>query len=128
MRTQSLFLASVFAVIALLSIPLLFAHADTYPQLVSVATDGTQANRFSQFDSPGGISADGRYVVFNSYASNLVPNDTNGTSDTFRHDTLTGSTTRVSVASDGTQLTEGSRFDLSPTTRTAYAMSSSTTT
>ncbi len=111
MRTQSLFLASVFAVIALLSIPLLFAHADTYPQLVSVATDGTQANRFSQFDSPGGISADGRYVVFNSYASNLVPNDTNGTSDTFRHDTLTGSTTRVSVASDGTQLTEGSRFE-----------------
>jgi hypothetical protein len=69
-------------------------------QLVSVASDGTQGN-----DGSGGasISANGRYVAFVSGASNLVPGDTNGVDDVFVHDRLTGQTTRVSVASDGTQ-------------------------
>jgi len=67
---------------------------------VSVASDGTEGNGYSWFPS---ISADGRYVAFESIASNLVPGDTNGVSDVFVHDRLTGQTTRVSVASDGTQ-------------------------
>jgi Tol biopolymer transport system component len=67
---------------------------------VSVASDGTQGNGESRYPS---ISADGRYVAFMSYASNLVPGDTNGVMDVFVHDRLTGQTTRVSVASDGTQ-------------------------
>ncbi len=67
---------------------------------VSVATDGTQANATCGFPA---ISADGRYVAFDSSASNLVPSDTNGTRDVFVHDRDTGATTRVSVASDGTQ-------------------------
>ena len=49
------------------------------------------------------ISADGRFVVFDSQASNLVKRDTNGTSDVFLHDRLTGTTTRVSVSSTGAQ-------------------------
>jgi len=63
--------------------------------------------------SPGGqgngpsakptVSADGRYVAFTSYASNLVPGDTNGTWDTFVYDMRTGAVVRTSVASDGTQ-------------------------
>ena len=67
---------------------------------VSVASDGTQANGHSYAPS---ISADGRYVAFASLASNLVSGDTNGAWDVFVHDRQTGETTRVSVASDGTQ-------------------------
>jgi CSLREA domain-containing protein len=66
---------------------------------VSVATGGTQGNGRS--NSPS-ISADGRYVAFASEASNLVGGDTNGLEDIFVRDTLTGTTTRVSVATDGT--------------------------
>jgi cold shock CspA family protein len=70
---------------------------------VSVASDGTQGNDNSA--SPGGsaISAYGRYVAFSSLASNLVPGDANGKRDVFVHDRQTGQTSRVSVASDGTQ-------------------------
>jgi len=67
---------------------------------VSVAWDGTQGNEQSWMPS---LSADGRYVAFRSRASNLVGGDTNGYDDIFVHDRLTGQTTRVSVASDGTQ-------------------------
>jgi hypothetical protein len=67
---------------------------------ISVATDGTQGNERSNWPA---ISADGRFVSFRSEATNLVYNDTNGKADVFVHDRLTGQTTRVSVASDGTQ-------------------------
>lgn len=69
---------------------------------VSVASDGTQGNNFSGFFGVA-ISADGRFVAFDSYASNLVPGDSNLSSDIFVHDRETGQTSRVSVASDGTQ-------------------------
>jgi hypothetical protein len=49
-------------------------------QRVSVASDGTEGNGDSWLPS---ISADGRYVAFESEASNLVPGDTNGTWDIF---------------------------------------------
>src|SRR5207247_2584359 len=45
----------------------------------------------------GGISASGRYVVFESDAPNLVPGDTNHVEDVFLHDRKTGRTTRVNV-------------------------------
>ena len=67
---------------------------------VNVNTSGMQANADSYKPS---ISADGRYVAFQSYASTLVPGDTNGDSDVFIHDRLTGSTDRVSVDSNGAQ-------------------------
>jgi Tol biopolymer transport system component len=69
-------------------------------ELVSVSSEGIQGN--AESDTPA-ISADGRYVVFTSNASNLVEGDTNGESDIFVHDRKTGETTRVSVASNGTQ-------------------------
>ena len=47
------------------------------------------------------ISADGRFVMFESGATNLVPGDTNGSVDVFVHDRLSGATSRVSVASSG---------------------------
>jgi hypothetical protein len=68
--------------------------------LVSVATDGTQANRYSWHPA---ISGDGRYVAFESGATNLVPDDTNGAFDIFVRDRVAGTTTRVSVATGGRQ-------------------------
>lgn len=49
------------------------------------------------------ISADGRYVVFDSAATTLVPGDTNASFDIFRKDRVTGSIARVSVSSSGAQ-------------------------
>jgi len=66
---------------------------------VSVSSDGTQGDRYSNYPS---ISADGRFVAFGSNASNLVTGDLNGVRDVFVHDLLTHTTTRISVAMDGT--------------------------
>src|SRR5690606_2450643 len=94
---------SVWTICALLLLAALTATADTSGNTtsrVSVSTNGTQGNGASTSLS---ISADGRYVAFSSSASNLVPNDTNGMSDVFVHDRLTGNTSRVSVNSTGVQ-------------------------
>ena len=72
---------------------------------VSVANDGTQGNN-SSFNLA--ISADGHFVAFTSSASNLVPGDMNGSSDVFERDLQNGTTTRVSVASDGTEANSNS--------------------
>jgi hypothetical protein len=53
------------------------------------------------------ISADGRYVVFESVHTNLVPGDTNSLRDIFWHDRETGETRRVNVSSEGAQATSG---------------------
>src|SRR5437762_2422917 len=71
---------------------------------VSVASDGAQGNGSSglvTFAFPPALSADGRFVAFVSAATNLVASDTNGATDVFVHDRQTGTTERVSVASDG---------------------------
>jgi len=47
------------------------------------------------------ISADGRYVVFESWADNVVANDSNADLDVFRRDRVTGTTVRVSVSDTG---------------------------
>jgi Tol biopolymer transport system component len=65
---------------------------------VSVSTDGAEANWGSNNPS---ISADGRYVAFDSEASTLVDDDTNGDFDVFVRDTVEGTTERVSLNSDG---------------------------
>jgi Tol biopolymer transport system component len=75
---------------------------------VSVASDGSQANGASRETR---ISADGRFVAFACHASNLVPGDTNGLSDAFVHDRLTGETWRVNVSTSGDQA-DGETFHL----------------
>jgi len=72
---------------------------------VNVPTGGGQANNSS---NAAFISANGRFVAFTSNADNLVSGDTNNEQDVFVHDLDTGETTRVSVASDGSQVTGGS--------------------
>lgn len=65
---------------------------------VSVSSTGEQGDGVSAVPS---LSADGRFVAFLSYASNLVAGDTNAASDAFVHDRTTGVTTRVSVGTGG---------------------------
>ena len=67
-------------------------------QRVSVDSTGVQGNNQSLFPS---ISADARYVAFQSDATNLVQGDTNGLTDIFVHDSLTGQTTLVSATQNG---------------------------
>jgi len=69
-------------------------------ELVSVNSEGTQANDWSSRPS---ISGDGRFTAFQSEASNLVNGDTNEVMDVYVHDIESGLTSRVSVASDGAQ-------------------------
>lgn len=87
----------------------------TAPRIVrvSIGTEGNEANS----GSPGNgydMSSDGRFVVFESEASNLVPGDTNGRSDVFIRDRDTDNdrvfdepgnvaTRQVSVSSMGVQ-------------------------
>ncbi len=67
---------------------------------VSVDAVGGQANDWSNGPS---ISADGRFVAFQSLASNLVLSDTNATWDVFRKDLMTGAISRVSLDAEGAQ-------------------------
>ena len=91
----------VFVLIAANSVcPVAAQPAPGRTTRVSVATNGVQGNGTSSWPS---VSADGRFVVFASSAASLVPEDTNGVDDVFVRDRATGTTTRVSVASDGTQ-------------------------
>jgi Tol biopolymer transport system component len=66
----------------------------------SVRTNGDDGNGDS-FDPS--ISADGRFVVFHSTATNLSTRCDNGNSHIFRHDLDTGETICVSVNTEGEQ-------------------------
>lgn len=72
---------------------------------ISVNSAGEQANNFSQ---SAHLSEDGRFIVFESLASNLVTGDTNGVIDIFVYDRQTKRMTRVSIAGDGTQANNAS--------------------
>ena len=65
-------------------------------QLVSATAAGVAGNEDSTY---GSISDDGRWVAFTTHSSNLVPGDTNGTSDVFVKDMHTGAIERASVSS-----------------------------
>ena len=75
---------------------------------VSVATGGAQGS--NGVANQARISDDGRYVVFSSSMTNLVPGDTNGQYDVFRRDRQTGTTVRVSVGQAGTQMLGAGAF------------------
>src|SRR5262249_12921335 len=71
-------------------------------ELVSLAYDGSLGNADSFIaPSAGAISSDGRYVAFNSDATNLIPGHTNARVDAFIRDRLLGTTTVVDVSSGG---------------------------
>jgi Tol biopolymer transport system component len=73
-------------------------------QRVSVDDFGNQSNGLS--GGPG-ISGDGRFIAFVSFASNLVPEDGNGQSDAFVYDRIRGRIARVSVGMHGEDPNDG---------------------
>ncbi|MFM2067269.1 MAG: Poly(beta-D-mannuronate) epimerase 7, partial [Pseudomonadota bacterium] len=72
--------------------------ADRAPALVTTSSTGVQGDNFS---NSAALSADGRYVAFDSFASNLVTSDANGRNDIFVKDRQTGMLTLVSVDAGG---------------------------
>lgn len=73
---------------------------------VSVASDGREGDLES--GTRIAISRDGRFVTFESVATNLVRNDRNDTSDIFLHDMLTSRTIKVSSGPGGVDANSGS--------------------
>jgi Tol biopolymer transport system component len=67
---------------------------------VDTTAGGAQGNGDAQFPS---LSANGRYVAFDSTASNLVADDDNAQRDVFRKDRQTGAVVRVSVTTSGVE-------------------------
>ncbi|WP_426571581.1 DUF4214 domain-containing protein [Aquihabitans sp. McL0605] len=68
--------------------------------LISAAPNGKSGAGTS---TESDVNTNGRFVAFTSTATDLVPGDTNGAADVFVRDTLTETTTRVSVAGTSTQ-------------------------
>ena len=90
----------------------------------SLSSAGGQGTADS-FDAT--FSADGRYVAFTSDSSQLVAGDTNNRGDVFVRDRLTSQTTRVSVATDGTQANQSSIYSAISADGRFVAFSSSAT-
>ncbi len=96
---------------------LIAGDTNTYPDVFVRDRQGSTTERVS-IDSTGqqtyglcdlaSISLDGRFVIFYSYATSLVPGDTNGVPDVFVHDRLVGITERISVGAAGQQANAGS--------------------
>lgn len=74
-------------------------------RIVSLRLDGTAA-----FAASPSLSANGRYVAFASFASDIVAGDTNDTFDIFVRDRRLGTTIRVSVDSSGAEAQGGGSF------------------
>jgi hypothetical protein len=91
---------------------------------VSVGYGAGQPNGSSSFPD---LSDDGRFVVFISSATNLVPGDTNGQRDVFVRDRLNKQTRRVSVNSTGAQANDTSSFPVISANGRVVAFSSDAT-
>ncbi len=97
---------------------------DGTTELISVSTSGSPGNDHSDFPS---VSGDGRYVAFESHASDLVTGDTNGGDDIFVRDRLTGTTELISVDAAGQQLLGASRWPVIAQDRPVVAFESYST-
>lgn len=77
---------------------------------VSLAHDGSEATKtiYASFQTFGrGVSTDGRLVLFDSFAPNLVVGDTNEAFDAFLRDRVSHTTSRVSLTDGGGQISRG---------------------
>lgn len=81
-------------------------RATSTMERVSVSNTDRQSDGFSSTAGDVGrpaMSADGRYVVFDSVATNLVTLDSNGVRDVFIRDRVLGKTQRISVSQSSGQ-------------------------
>jgi Tol biopolymer transport system component len=92
--------AGALPVLGCVLVTSVLAGSGPVTERVSVGPSGEQGNGLS-FD--GAMSGDGRFVVFQSLASNLVAGDTNGTVDVFVRERKGGALERVSVSSSGAE-------------------------
>ena len=74
-----------------------------------VSVSSSEAEATGGDSARASITQEGRFVAFDSTATNLVANDTNGERDVFLRDRLTGDTRRLSVAPGGGSLPGPSR-------------------
>ena len=74
------------------------ANATNSTNIISISTNGSISNGYS---SGASVSADGRYITFSSYATNLVAGDNNSCSDIFVRDRVLNTTKRISVSNSG---------------------------
>jgi uncharacterized repeat protein (TIGR01451 family) len=113
-RTRRCALAVVATAATALAGPPAALAAHNVIEPVSVAPDGTIGDDSSvvgdHLGDYGDMTPDGRFVVFGSAASNLVPGDTNGVGDVFVRDRVTGVTERVSVGVKGAEGNGDSNF------------------
>jgi Tol biopolymer transport system component len=75
--------------------------------LVSVNVNGVAGGNGDSI--PADLSTNGRYAVFQSDASDLVPGDTNQVTDIFVRDLIAGTTTLVSTGLGGANASDSSR-------------------
>ncbi|MFK8067235.1 MAG: FG-GAP-like repeat-containing protein [Gammaproteobacteria bacterium] len=75
--------------------------------LISVSSSGSQGNGNSRNPDQSG---DGRFVVFDSYASNLITGDSNSQRDIFLHDTQSSTTSRINLTSEASEANGESRL------------------
>ncbi|MGA9452258.1 MAG: hypothetical protein WBW41_13045 [Verrucomicrobiia bacterium] len=86
---------------------------------VSLNTNGVTGDGISTGPS---ISGDGRYVAFSSSADDLVPNDTNNAQDVFVRDLQAGTTTLVSVSTNGINSGNGDSYSPTISTNGRYVL------
>ncbi len=77
--------------------------ANSYPQLVSMAQGSYADSNGGSSATAQALSADGRFLVFASAATQLVNGDSNGATDVFVRDLMTGAVRRVSTDALGVQ-------------------------
>jgi Tol biopolymer transport system component len=93
-------------------------------ELVSARAPGQPAlgSDYGGWLAPGGLSADGRYVLFTSTSAQLAINDNNGATDVFLHDRSTGETRLVSLNRDGTGAADDASLAASMTPDARYVV------
>ena len=79
--------------------------------LISISSDGLQSNGDSMY---GSMSNNGRYIAFESDATNLVVNDTNGSADIFVHESQAVSEGAVFEERFDNDLSQWNLFGISP--------------
>ncbi len=90
----------------------LVSTASVFAAQVNFIASSSNHGEFGDTESAvSRVSADGRYVVFESRASNLVDDDLNGFRDIFRRDLQLGRTVLVSQAFDGSGSASGISLD-----------------